>query len=109
MFHCIKINFAFQARMVNPTLENSPNAVLNKSIYERYMNLPCPENKCRATYIWIDGTGDQIRAKTRTLDFIPTKPEGKLILIICHRLCPFCSNCLLNKRKCLLSEEVVTR
>jgi glutamine synthetase len=58
------------------TLQNSPNAVLNKSVAERYRHLPCPQNKVKATYIWIDGTGENVRAKTRTLDFIPTKSEG---------------------------------
>jgi glutamine synthetase len=61
--------------MPNTTLENSPNAVLNKAVAERYRNLPCPDGKIKATYIWIDGTGENVRAKTRTVDFVPSKPE----------------------------------
>ena len=40
---------------------------LDKLITEKYLSLPQPSNKILATYVWIDGTGEQLRSKTKTL------------------------------------------
>ncbi|XP_037937168.1 glutamine synthetase 2 cytoplasmic-like isoform X2 [Teleopsis dalmanni] len=58
-------------------LTDSPNAHINKTILDRYLDLPVEENIVQATYVWIDGTGEDLRSKDRTLEFIPTKPSGE--------------------------------
>ncbi|XP_023159299.1 glutamine synthetase 2 cytoplasmic-like isoform X1 [Ceratitis capitata] len=63
--------------MSSRVLEDSPNAQLDKTILERYRNLPLKENVVQATYVWIDGTGQDLRCKDRTLDFVPSDPKGK--------------------------------
>lgn len=59
------------------TLDSSPNALINKKILDRYLTLELPENKVQATYIWIDGTDQNIRCKDRTLEFVPKAVKGK--------------------------------
>jgi len=52
----------------------SHNAYTDQSILSRYMELDQGE-KVQVMYIWIDGTRENLRSKTRTLDKEPTKPE----------------------------------
>lgn len=55
-------------------LINSPNAALSKTILIKYMDLPVT-GKIQATYVWIDGTGENLRCKDRTVEFIPDDPS----------------------------------
>lgn len=56
-------------------LKESPNAFLNKSILNRYTRLKYDPSMIQATYVWIDGTGENVRLKDRVLKKIPERPE----------------------------------
>jgi len=51
------------------------NAKTDKTVLKHYMELPQPDDHVQAMYIWIDGTGEGLRCKTRTLSFEPKAAE----------------------------------
>jgi len=46
-------------------------AKTDKTVLDRYLSLPIADDQVQAMYIWVDGSGENLRGKTRTLDFIP--------------------------------------
>jgi glutamine synthetase len=48
---------------------------LDPTVYDRLMSLELPPNKVQLEYLWIDGTFQNLRSKSRTHQFEPKKPE----------------------------------
>ena len=52
---------------------------------QNYMDLDCRGN-CQAMYVWIDGTGEKLRGKTRTFEKSPKERfHVKLVKIFCAK------------------------
>lgn len=68
-------------------LDESPNSKLNKNVLSRYTSLPLPDGVIIATYIWIDGSGENVRCKDRTLNFIPKTPQGEFFDLCSYHQC----------------------
>ncbi|MPC96178.1 Glutamine synthetase [Portunus trituberculatus] len=67
------------AGLYNPRKVNkmASTALTDKTVLDRYMRLPIPDNKCQVMYVWVDGTGEHLRSKTRTVNFIPKCASGE--------------------------------
>nr|XP_050033588.1 glutamine synthetase-like isoform X1 [Dermacentor andersoni] len=48
-----------------------PTYTSNQALLSKYLSLPQPNNEIQCTYIWIDGSGQNLRCKTRTVEFEP--------------------------------------
>ncbi|XP_072013436.1 glutamine synthetase-like [Amphiura filiformis] len=47
------------------------SGALDKTVTHRYMDMMQPSDKVQAMYVWLDGTGEGLRCKSRTLDGVP--------------------------------------
>lgn len=50
------------------------NATIDRQMFQHYMSLP-QGNRLQAMYVWIDGSGEFLRSKTRTINFEPKVAE----------------------------------
>jgi glutamine synthetase len=57
-------------------------SLLDKTTTDRYLSLPQPKDKNQVMYVWIDGTGEHVRCKTKTVDFVPDKAEGEWVHVL---------------------------
>ena len=48
----------------------APKSTLNKSVSDRYLKLD-QKGQCIATYIWVDGSGENLRSKAKWLSNEP--------------------------------------
>ena len=61
-------------------------SLLDKAAKSKYMDLKT-NGITQAMYIWIDGSGESLRCKTRSLEKEPKTIEGQSIWTILHITC----------------------
>lgn len=62
------------------------SAKLNKTVKQQYLDLP-QGDEVQATYVWIDGSGEGLRSKTRTLDGELKSLQGESIFLCTTSMC----------------------
>lgn len=79
--HCVRLMVCSlcSAGFWSRKMATSASSKLNKAVKQQYMDLP-QGDKVQAMYIWVDGSGEGLRCKTRTLDSEPKSIEGKIWL-----------------------------
>ncbi|XP_062312140.1 glutamine synthetase-like [Osmerus eperlanus] len=64
----------------------SVSSGLNKTLQQHYMSLP-QRGLCQVTYVWVDGSGEELCNKTRTLD---REPQGLENILEWNVFAPTC-------------------
>ncbi|XP_029649209.2 glutamine synthetase isoform X1 [Octopus sinensis] len=57
------------------TQSRSYPATTDKTVLNHYLELPQDKENVMCEYIWIDGTGEGLRSKCRTLEGVPAQPS----------------------------------
>ena len=57
--------------MSHPGMSGAPHT--DKGVLQKYLSM-CQGDRVMAEYVWIDGTGEGVRSKCRTLDEEPKTP-----------------------------------
>lgn len=74
------LNLIFQTYLKKNRFEISElkmTGKAGKAVLQRYMRIPQPDDRVMCEYLWVDGSGEGIRSKCRTLDFEPKHPKGE--------------------------------
>ena len=51
------------------------NPISRAGLLKHFLELEQRDDQTTVTYVWIDGTGENVRSKSRTINFVPTSAD----------------------------------